>query len=202
MTWLIRCGSTPGVPSTASIAATIPDVMSAGPGTLALASTRWRPASVRAWGLVPPTSTPRRQSGGGTGELLHGQVVELVAERARPGDRDSLPGPPDRVAAERDHGGPLAVGDPLGRDRAGRLAVQHRDQVRYRGEHMAALQRHQVLVLQLQPDQPARVPAQALDDDRAAGEPARRPALDVQDLPDDQAEGAELGDQGVHRAFL
>src|SRR4029079_2164159 len=138
MTWLIRCGSTPGVPSTASIAATIPDVMSAGPGTLALASTRWRPASVRAWGLVPPTSTPRRQSGGGTGELLHGQVVELVAERARPGDRDSRLVPPYGAAGEGDHRDPLAVGDPLGHDGVGRLAVQHADQVGHRGEHLAA----------------------------------------------------------------
>src|SRR4029079_10228950 len=118
MTWLIRCGVTPGVPSTASIAATIPDVMSAVPGTLALAITRSAASIITASVLVPPTSTPRRQSGGGTGELLHGQAVELVAERARPGDRDSLPGPPDRVAAEGDHGDPLAVGDPLGRARA------------------------------------------------------------------------------------
>src|SRR5215475_13293454 len=142
MTWLIRCGSTPGVPSTASIAATIPDVRSAVPGTLALAITRSAASMITASVLVPPTSTPRRQSGGGTGELLHGQVVELVAERTRPGDRDPLLGPPDRVAAEGDHGDPLAVGDQLGRDRARRLAVQHRDQVRHRGEHLARSEEH------------------------------------------------------------
>src|ERR1700761_5403453 len=179
MTWLIRCGSTSGVPSTASIAATIPDVMSAVPGTLALASTRSAASMITASVLVPPTSTPRRQSGGGTGELLHGQVVELVAERARPGDRDSLPGPPDRIAGEGDHRDPLAVGDPLGPDRAGRLAVQHADQVGDRGEDPVAFQRHQVLVLQLQPDQAARVLGQALDEHRAGREPARGPPLDI-----------------------
>src|SRR4029077_17865843 len=98
MTWLIRCGSTPGVPSTASIAATIPDVMSALPGTLALASTRSAASMITASVLVPPTSTPRRQSGAGTGELLHGQVVKLVAECPRPGDRDARLGPPARGA--------------------------------------------------------------------------------------------------------
>src|SRR6201985_254778 len=122
MPWLIRCGSTPGVPSTASIAVTIPDVMSAVPGTLALAITRSSASMITASVLVPPTSTPRRQSGGGTGELLHGQVVELVAERARPGDGDARLGAPDRVAGEGDHRDPLAVGDPLGHDGVGRLA--------------------------------------------------------------------------------
>src|SRR6201986_1986312 len=107
MTWLIRCGSTPGVPSTASIAATIPDVMLAVPGTLALGITRSAASMITAAVLGPPTSTPRRQSGGGTGELLHGQVVELVAERARPGDRDSWLGQPDRVAGVGYHRGPL-----------------------------------------------------------------------------------------------
>ena len=108
----------------------------------------------------------------GTGQLLHGQVVEVVAERARPGELDARLGPPDRVAGEGDHGDPLAVGDPLGPDRVGRLGVQHGDQVGHRGEHAAALQCYQVLVLQLQPDQPAGVRAQALDDHRAADEAA------------------------------
>jgi hypothetical protein len=40
MTWLIRRGSTPGVASTASMAAMIPLVISGVPGTLALAITR------------------------------------------------------------------------------------------------------------------------------------------------------------------
>src|SRR5262249_18275616 len=173
MTWLSRCGSTPGVPSTASTAATIPDVMSGVPGTLDLAITRSAASMTTASVLVPPTSTPRRQSGGGTGQLLHGQVVELVAEGPRPGDRDPLLGSPYRVAGEGDHGDPLAVSDPLGHDRVGRLAVQHGDQVRHRGEYLAALQGHQVLVLQLQPDQAARVRAEALDHHRAAGEAAR-----------------------------
>ena len=60
MTWLIRCGSTRGVPSTASIAATIPEVMSAVPGTLDLAITRSAASMTTASVLVPPTSTPRR----------------------------------------------------------------------------------------------------------------------------------------------
>src|SRR2546429_4426635 len=133
MTWLIRCGSAPGVPSTASMAATIPDVMSTVPATLALAITRSAASMITASVLVPPTSTPRRQAGGGTGELLHGLVIEVVAERARPGDRDSLLGPPDRIAGEGDHGDPLPVPDPLGRDRVRGLAVQHREQGGHRG---------------------------------------------------------------------
>src|SRR6516225_6503111 len=178
MTWLIRPGSVPAALSTASIAATIPPVMSGVPGTLALAITRSAVSMITASVLVPPTSTPRRQSGGGTGQLLHGQVVEVVAERARPGERDPLLGPPDRIAGEGDHRDPLAVGDQLGDG----------------GEHPAALERHQVLVLEFQPDQAALVRAEALDHHRAAGEPARRPALDVQHLPGDQPEGAQLRD--------
>src|SRR5215472_6094751 len=153
MTWLIRRGSAPGTCRTLSIALVIPLVMSGVHGTLALAMTRSAGSMITASVLVPPTSMPRRYSGAGTGELLHGQVVEVVAEGPRPGHRDPALGPPDRIAGESDHRHPLAVPDRLGEDRIGGLAVQHRDQIGHRGEHAPTFQRHQVLVLQLQPDQ-------------------------------------------------
>src|SRR5512132_2391330 len=105
---------------------------------------------------VPPTSIPR-QSGPGAGELLHWLVVEVVAERPWPGERDTALGPPDGITGKGDHGHPLAVPDRLGGYRLGGLAVQYRDQVRHRGERPATLECHQVLVLQFQPDQPTRV---------------------------------------------
>src|SRR5258708_25024547 len=160
--------------------------MSAVPGTLALASTRSAASMITASVLVPPTSMPRRQSGAGTGELLHGPVVEVVAELPRAGQRDAGLGPPHRVAAEGDYNHPLAVLDPLGRNRIRGLGVQHRDQVRYRGQYPAPLQRDQVLVLQLQPDEAASVLAQALDHYRATDEATCGMPLDVQDLPCDQ----------------
>src|SRR5262249_666533 len=200
MTWLIRRGCTSGVCSTVSIAPVIPPVMSGVHGTLALATTRSAGSMITASVLVPPTSMPRRYSGAGMGELLHGQVIEVVAERPRPGHGDPRLGPPDRIAGEGDHRPPLAVPQHLGGNRVGGLAVQHRDQVGHRGEHAPAFQRHQVLVLQLQPDQPACVLPEALDHHAAADEPAGSVPLDVQHLPGDQLERAHLRDQGGHRA--
>src|SRR6516164_7140540 len=171
MTWLIRRGSAPGAVRTVSIALVIAPVMSGVQGTLALAMTRSAGSMITASVFVPPTSIPRRYSGAGTGELLHGLIVELVAERARPGHIDPALGPPDRIAGEGDQGDPLAVPDRLGEDRVGGLAVEHCDQVRHRREHTAAFQRHQVLVLQFQPDQPAHVLPEALNHHAAADEP-------------------------------
>src|SRR5499433_1329491 len=200
MTWLIRCGSAPGARSTVSIALVIPPVMSGVHGTLALAMTRSARSMITASVLVPPTWMPRRCSGAGTGELLHGPVIEFVLERPRPGHGDPALGPPDRIACESDHRHPLPVPQYLGGDRVGGLPVQHRDQVGHRGEHAPAFQRHQVLVLQLQPDQPACVLPEALDHHAAADEPAGSVPLDVQHLPGDQLERAHLRDQGGHRA--
>src|SRR5215475_14310609 len=200
MTWVIRRGSAPGARSTVSIAAVIPPVISGVHGTLALAMTRSAGSMITASVLVPPTSMPRRYSGPGTGELLHWLVVEVVAEHARPGHGDPGPGPPDRIAGESDHRHPLPIPDRLGGDRVAGLAVQHRDQVGYRGQHTPALQRHQVLVLQLQPDQPARILTEALDHHAAVDEPTGRMPLDVQDLAGDQLERIKLGDQGGHWA--
>ena len=92
MTWLIRRGSAPGACRTVSIALVIPPVMSGVHGTLALAMTRSAGSMITASVLVPPTSMPRRYSGAGTGELLHGQVIEFVVERPRPGQGDSRSG--------------------------------------------------------------------------------------------------------------
>src|SRR5499426_3914642 len=200
MTWLIRRGSAPGACSTVSIALVIPPVMSGVHGTLALATTRSAGSMITASVLVPPTSMPRRCSGTGMGELLHGQVIEVVAERPRPGHGDPALGPPDRIACESDHRHPLPVPQYLGGDRVGGLPVQHRDQVGHRGEHAPAFQRHQVLVLQLQPDQPAYVLPEALDHHAAPDEPTGRVPLDVQHLASDQLERAHLGDQGGHWA--
>src|SRR5215467_7184315 len=198
MTWVIRCGSTPGTFSTVSMAAVMPPVMSGVHGTLALAITRSAVSMITASVLVPPTSMPRRQSGAGTGELLHWQVVEIVAKRPRSRDRDTRLGPPERIAAERDHRNALPVPDPFGWYGVGGLGVQHRDQVRDGGKHPAALEGDQVLVLQLQPDQLADVRAQALDDHRAPDEALGGAPLDVDDLTGGQPERADFGDERGH----
>src|SRR5262249_28897163 len=117
-------------------------------------------------------------SGPGAGELLHWLVVEVVAERPWPGDRDTALGPPDGITGKGDDAHPLAIPDPLGGDRLGGVAVQHRDQVRHRGEQPAMFESHQILVLQFQNDQPARVRPQALDPYRTAREPSDGPPLD------------------------
>src|SRR6266568_4545950 len=132
MTCVMRPASMPGASITASMAAVMPPVMSGVQATLALASTRSAGSMITASVLVPPTSMPRRQSSCSTGKLLHWQVIEVVAERPRPGDGEPGLAPPDRVAAEGDDRDPLTVPDPLGHDGIGSLAVQHRDQVRDR----------------------------------------------------------------------
>src|SRR3984885_16017826 len=121
MRGVLRPRSASGARSTVSMAAVIPPVMAGVPGTLALAMTRAAPSMMTASVLVPPTSMPRRKSGAGTGELLHGQVVKVVAEGPRAGDRDAPLSPPHWVAAEGDHHDPLAVLDPFRRDRVGGL---------------------------------------------------------------------------------
>src|SRR5215470_16345400 len=200
MTWLIRCGSAPGACSTVSRAAVIPPVMSGVQGTLALATMRSARSMITASVFVPPTSMPRRCSGTGIGELLHGQVIEVIAERPWPGHGDPALGPPDGIAGESNHRHPLAVPQHLAGDRIGGLAVHDRDQVGHRGAHAPAFQRHQVLVLQLQPDQPARVLVEALDHHAAADEPTGGMPLDVHHLAGDQLERAYLRHQGGHRA--
>src|SRR6266567_2044127 len=129
MTCVMRPASMPGASITASMAAVMPPVMSGVQATLALARSRSAGSRITASVFVPPTSMPRRQSGCGTGKLLHGQVVEVVAECPRASGCDPSWCPPDRVAGEGDHRDSLAVPDPFGHDRAGRLAVQHRYQV-------------------------------------------------------------------------
>src|SRR5262249_10991891 len=119
MTWLIRRGSAPGACRTVSIALVIPPVMSGVHGTLALATTRSARSMITAWVWAPPTSMPRRCSGSGRGESLHGQVIEVVAERLRPRHGDPALSPPDRIAGECDHRHPLAVPHHLGGYRVG-----------------------------------------------------------------------------------
>src|SRR5215469_14174505 len=200
MTWVIRRGSAPGARNTVSMAAMMPPVMSGVHGTLALAITRSAGSMMTASVLVPPTSMPRRQSGAGTGKFLHGHVTEVVTEGPRPSDRDPRTGPPDRVTGKGDHRDPLPVGDPLGHDRIRRLAVQHRDQVRDGGEHPATFQRHEVLVLQFQPQQPAGIVTEALDHHAAPDEAARGTPFDVRHLAADQPECTDFRDQCGHGA--
>src|SRR5262245_19091831 len=184
------------------MAAMMPPVMSGVHGTLALAITRSAGSMMTASVLVPPTSMPRRQSGAGTGELLDRQVLEVVTEGPRPGDLDPRLGPPDRVTGEGDHRDALPVADPLGHDRIRRLAVQYRDQVGHGGQYPAAFECHEVLVLQLQSEQPAGVVAEALDHHAAPDAAARGPPLNVRDLAAEQPERADLRDQRGYRAAL
>src|SRR5262249_56064260 len=107
MTWLIRRGSAPGACRTVSIALVIPPVMSGVHGTLALATTRSAGSMITASVLVPPTSMPRRCSGTGMGEFLHGQVIEVVAERLRPAHGDPPLSAPDRLTRHNHHPHPL-----------------------------------------------------------------------------------------------
>src|SRR5262249_11516714 len=129
MTWLIRPGSRPGAAAPGSMGEPPPPGISGVAGTLALAVPR-SAVSMFPPAEVAPPSIPRRQSGAGTGELLHWQVVEIVAKRPRSRDRDARLGPPERIAAERDHRNALPVPDPFGRYGVSGLGVQHRDQVR------------------------------------------------------------------------
>src|SRR5207244_2245414 len=131
---------------TASTAARMPAVTSAVVGTLALPRSRSSRSRTTASVLVPPTSTPRRRSPDRM-KLLHRDVVELVPEGPRAGDVQSALAPPDGVAGEGDHRHPLAVAEALGRDGLGGLGVDHRDDVGDHGQGPAALQGHQVLVL-------------------------------------------------------
>ena len=111
-------------------------------------------------------------------------------------------GPPDRVAGEGDHRHPLAVPDPFGRIASAVSVSSTVIRSGHRGQHPAALQGDQVLVLQLQPDEPAGVRAESLDDHRARGRSPCGVPLDVDDLPGDQPERADLGDQRGHRVGL
>src|SRR5579875_1793060 len=199
ITWVTRPGSMPGARSTLSMAAVIPPVISGVHGTFALASSRSSASRMTASVFVPPTSIPRRKSSAGTGQFLHGHVVELVADRARPGDGKACRAAPHRVAPHGDDRDPLPVPHPLGGDRIGGLRVQHGDQVGNGGEHPALLERDQVLVLQLKAAQPACVIAEALHDHGAPHDSAGRAALDIGDLPADQPPRSGLADQRLDR---
>ncbi len=132
-------------------------------------------------------------------ELLHRDVVEVVAERPRPGQREAGLRAPHRVAGERHDRHPLAVAEPLGVDRVAGLRVEHGDDVRHHRPRAAALERDQVLVLDLQLQQPAAVLLQPLDGRRAADEAARHAALDVRQLAVEQQHRADRLAQRPHR---
>src|SRR5262249_22093626 len=148
--------------------------------------------------LVSPPSMSRRQSGPCTGKLLHRQVVEVVAERTGAGDGNALLGSPHPITRERDHRDPLPVADSLGRDGIGGLRIQHRDQVRHGREYLAALQCHEVFVLQFKPDEPPRVRAELVDDHAVPHPAAPGLPLDVGYLAADQAECSYLRDECGH----
>ena len=123
----------------------------------------------------------------GACELLDRDVVEVVAEGRGPASSRPARRPPDRVAREGDDRDALAVAQPLGRDRLARLGVEHGDEVGHDRQHLAVLERDEVLVLDLEPQRraPASAPTPSIDR-RAADEAAGGPALDVDHLADDQ----------------
>ena len=91
ITWVTRPGSTPGAESTASIAAAMPPVTSARGRQLGLGDQPGRRGRARRRRC---SCRRRRCRAAGRarcsrGELLHGHVVEVVAERPRPGQRES-----------------------------------------------------------------------------------------------------------------
>ena len=163
--------------STASTAAGMPPLTSGGGRPLGLGD---QPVGARRARrrrcCVPPTSMPSRRSVAGIArQLLHGDVVEVVAERPRPGQREPGRRAPHRVAGERHDRDPLAVPEPLGvdrvrRSRASSTVMRSGTIARTR----AVLEGDQVLVLDLQPQQPAAVPPSALDGRRCRGR-SRRP---------------------------
>src|SRR4051794_12119807 len=118
--------------------------------------------------LVPPTSMPMRRPVPMT--RPHGLEVEVVAEGAGPHRTQPLRRRPDRRRGEGDDVDALAVPDALGDDSVARVDVEQRDDVRNRRQRLAVLQDDQVLVLELQAEQPPLVAAEALDERRAADE--------------------------------
>src|SRR5439155_17901754 len=191
ITCVIRSFATASPARIASITWRMPPVTSAVVGTLARASIAPSLSSTTASVFVPPTSMPKRKSSPRT-QLLHGDVRVVVAERARAGQLQTAGRAPDRIARIRDHRDALPVAQPLGRDRLRRLDVEHRDQVGDDRAQLGALERDEVLVLDLEHERAARVLAESLDRRGAADEAARRPALDVDDLAADQHRGVEL----------
>src|SRR5262249_22567174 len=69
--------------------------------------------------------------------LLDRNVVDVVAEVARPGEREPCIGAPARVARRRDHGDAEAVAQLLGRDRLAGLRVEDDDQVGHGDDDLA-----------------------------------------------------------------
>ena len=202
ITCVIRLESTPGARSTASSAAVMPPVTSGVHGDLGLGQHPVGGVEDHGVGVGAADVDAEAAVKRGTGELLHRDVVEVVAERARPGRL------PARAAVRQTGSQRIAITvtrwpyrtRSVG-DRLGGLAVQHRDQVGHGREHPALLEGHQVLVLHLEADQPARVIAQALDHDRAAHEALGRAPLDVGDLAGRSARNAPISlDQLGHRA--
>src|SRR5262249_51373063 len=153
-------------------AARTPLVTSGVVGTFTLALTSWAALSSTASVCVPPTSTPIRRSGARGKSVLHRDVVEVVAKRARAGDLQAALAAPQRVARQRDHRDALAEAQHLGRDRLAALVVDQRDQVGNAAQHAPVLEGREVLVLDLDAQQAAGVVAGALDRDAAAHEAA------------------------------
>src|SRR5438093_6824046 len=200
MTWVIRARSNSPAATTPSIAPRIPPVTSGVVGTFAVASRRSSRSRTTASVCAPPTSIPRRRST--ATELLHRNVVEVVPEGPRARELEAGGRSPDRIAREGDDRDPLAVPHALGLDRIAGLGVDHRDDVRDHRVHLLALQRDQVLVLDLQADRAASVLPETLDRHLPTDESLRGPALHVDHLAHDQHRPVDgLGQRG-HRVVL
>jgi len=109
-------------------------------------------------------------------------VVEVVAERPRADRRETLGAGPHLGRGERDDLDPLPVADALGDDPVPGVQVEQRDDVRDRCERLPVLEHDEVLVLELQPEEPTLVRGEALDQCGAADETAAGAPLDVDDL--------------------
>src|SRR5579875_3776707 len=192
ITWVMRWGGISPRPTASAMAEAMPEVTSGVVATLEAASTRsWR-SSTTASVWVPPTSIPSRRSTVRGMQALHGHVVEVVAPGAGSDQLQAGRRPPGGVAGEGDHAHPLAVAQALADHRAGAVLVQDGDDVGDRGHDLAVQQGEQVLVLELEPEQPAGVLAEPLDRRAPPGEALGGPALDVGHLALDQPDGAEL----------
>src|SRR5262249_51291052 len=94
--------------------------------------------------------------------LLDRHVVDVVAEVARPGEREPGVGAPARIARRRDHGDAEAVAELLRRDRLAGLRIEHDDQVRHRDDDLAVTKRDEMLVLEAKLERRALVGTRSL----------------------------------------
>ena len=133
---------------------------------------------------VPPTSTAIRTASASPArlprrgvQLFEREVVDVVAEVARPAELDARVGPPLLVARNAEHDRAEAVAEALGRDRLAGLRIDERDQVRDARDERVVANRHEVLVLEAHGHRAPGEVVEALEDAFAEVPPALDPAL-------------------------